>query len=97
MLNFVQVNLKKAFIAAVELNKRLEGLEQYIALITESYNFKGKIRSLPRGSRVISCQDCRAAIICSSGINLIKIEKLTRKDCAAVSYTHLTLPTIYSV
>ena len=82
MIKFVQINLKKAFAAAVELNRRVNKMESYIILASETYNFKGKIRSLPRGSRTISCENSRAALIFSQDIQLIKIEKLTNKDCA---------------
>ena len=53
----LQLNMKKAFSAAVELNAAVKKFESYVCLITEPFNNKGY----------------------------------------PVSYTHLTLPTIYSV
>ena len=82
MLEFLQINLKKAFTAAVELNKRVNKSKQYVFLATETYNFRGKICSLPRGSKSVCSENCRAAIIFNGSLNLIKIEKLTKRDCA---------------
>ena len=116
MIEFIQLN---AFIAAVELSKRVKGKENYIALVSEPYTFKNIIRSAPYKSRVINGgAKPRAAIIVNNSLNIIAMQQLTTSDCAvgllsvgsnkiliasvyldikAVSYTHLTLPTIYSV
>ena len=88
MLNFIQINMKKAFTAAIELNKKLCHLPDYIVLATETYNFKGKVRSLPRGSTVINHENPRAAIIASSGLNIIKMEQLCTRDCAVGLLLH---------
>ena len=82
MIEFIQVNLKKAFLAAVELNKRVRDKKEYVILAKETYNFKGKVRSLPPKSNVICGDNPRAAIIHGSGLEIIKIEKLTNRDCA---------------
>ena len=82
MIDFLQINLRKAFIAAVELNKQVSELKEYVVLASETYNFKGRVRSLPRMSQSISHPNPRAAIICSRDLNIIKIEKLTTRDCA---------------
>ena len=83
MIQFVQVNLKKAFIAAVELNKTLSAIGEFIALITEPYAFNGKIRSAPpRCTKIAFDEKPRAAILASNNINIITIQKLTSRDCA---------------
>ena len=82
MIEFVQVNLKKAFIAAVELNKTVRNLDDYVVLATETYNFKGKIRALPPRSKVVCAHNPRAALICSPDSKIIKLERLTTRDCA---------------
>ena len=82
MIDIVQVNLKKAFIAAVELNKTIKNLGEYIVLATEPYKFKSKLRSIPPKANTICALDPRAAIIYGNGIELIKVEHLTKRDCA---------------
>ena len=82
MVNFFQLNLKKAFIAAVELNKRVKGLDDYVILATETYNFKNQIRSLPPKGNAIGSSNPRAAIIYGPGLEIIKVEILTTRDCA---------------
>ena len=63
MIDFLQINLRKAFIAAVELNKQVSELKEYVVLASKTYNFKGRVRSLPRMSQSISHPNPRAAII----------------------------------
>ena len=81
-IDFVQINLKKSFIATVELNKTVKNLDNYIILASETYNFKGKVRSSPPKSNIISSDNGRAAIISSPDLKLIKLEKLMSRDCA---------------
>ena len=59
--SFIQINMKKAFTAAVELNALITKKKEYIGLLSEPF---------------------------------INNKKLSMRP---VSYTHLTLPTIYSV
>ena len=67
MVQFVQINLKKSFVAAVELNKTVKTFESYIIAATETYNFRGKIRSAPPRSKTIShSENPRAALIFGS-------------------------------
>ena len=80
MIDFLQINLRKAFIAAVELNKQVSELKEYVVLASETYNFKGRVRLLPR----MSHPNPRAAIICSRDLNIIKIEKLTTRDLSLI-------------
>ena len=151
-MRFIQLNMKKAFVAAVELAKYLEGKENFTCLITEPYRHKEKIAMVPTGvNQICSSRNARAAIFYKGTLDLLGIESLTIEDCAvgllktqsqknliasvyldinndtipswldkimkyarqkrypvligmdsnahssSVSYTHLTLPTIYSV
>ena len=83
MIEFIQLNEKKAFIAAVELSKRVKGKENYIALVSEPYTFKNIIRSAPYKSRVINGgAKPRAAIIVNNSLNIIAMQQLTTSDCA---------------
>ena len=152
-VSFIQLNERKSFAAATELNNMVTKCDKYVSLLTEPYSFKKFIAARPPGSRVISSNDePRAAIIHHRELNIIKLEQFTKRDCAvgimrteneevlivsaymdikmemipswlievvnfaetkhypiivgldtnahstlSVSYTHLTLPTIYSV
>ena len=82
MIDIIQINLKKAFVATVELNKTIKRLGEYIILATEPYKFKGKLRSVPPKANTICGSEPRAAIIYGNGIELIKVDHLTNKDCA---------------
>ena len=81
---FLQVNQNRALAAAVELNRRLEGIDRYICLITEPYRNKCRIVAKPVGSRVLvhkSTRPPRAAIYCKGNINLVLVESLCNEDC----------------
>ena len=82
MLDIVQINLKKAFVATVELNRKIKNLNRYVALTTEPYKFNGKIRSVPPKANTICDTDPRAAIIYGGGLELIKVDHLTSRDFA---------------
>ena len=82
MLEFIQINLKKSFVAAIELNKKVSNKDNYVVLATKTYNFNGKVISLPKKSLSMSHENPRAAIIFNKDLNLIKIEQLTNRDCA---------------
>ena len=73
MIEFVQINMKKAFVAAVELNKMVSSIKDYITLATETYNFKGKVRSVPTRAGIICHENPRAAIFSSVGIKIVKL------------------------
>ena len=82
-LNFFQVNQKKAFLAATELNKSLIGLSNYIVMGTEPYVKKDKLCASPPGATTISISNKpRAVIFASNNINILKLENLTGRDCA---------------
>ena len=94
-VSIFQLNAKKALIAAVEFNASLKKIGAYIGLITEPHVHKGKLSTVPPQCQKISQgEDVRAAILASKDLNIIKVGHLSNR---AVSYTHLTLPTIYSV
>ena len=156
MIDFVQLNMKKSYLAAVELGKNTGGnRNSLICMVTEPYRKEGKVCSIPKGFRCISSKEnARAAIFWSRDLNVYKVDALSNQDCAVgltridrlnvlivsvyldinlptipcwlqrivsysnkkkypiifgvdtnahsvlfgpVSYTHLTLPTIYSV
>ena len=83
-MNFIQLNTKKAMLAAVELNKRVLGYENYVALITEPYVYKGKIDLPPMGDKIISAgNNPRAVIFADKNSNIIGMEGLSSRDCAA--------------
>ena len=88
----IQCNLNKAHGSQVELLNKINKLESYIALITEPYCYKHKLSIPPKKSITIPGKktgQLRAAIFCSNN--------LLMSELTPVSYTHLTLPTIYSV
>ena len=81
---FIQTNLKKSFVAAVELQRKLKEKKSFICLTTEPYKLKSKVRALPPKAKCIqSNKPPRAAIIHSPNINIVKLEHLTNADCAA--------------
>ena len=83
-INFIQLNMRKAFVASVELSKLAASLEKNIVcLITEPFRRKGKICSIPRGFKCISAQNgARAAILYGGGTEILMVENLTNEDCA---------------
>ena len=83
-LSFIQTNLKKSFLAGVELNKRLSNYGQYAVLLTEPYRYNNKFCLKPTGSNVFmpGGSSSRAAIITDRRTELIKIERLSNADCA---------------
>ena len=82
-LSFIQVNLKKSFVAAVEMNKRVNEMSQYIALVTEPYRYNNKFCLPPPGSKVIMAGDekPRTAIISKGCWNIVALENYCNKDC----------------
>ena len=111
LISFVQINMNRSGLAAVELNERLKKVkDHYVCLVTEPFRYRGKIASAPAKACIVpgNIADPRATIL--SSIELTEITALCTRDSAvallkskelsiliAVSYTHLTLPTIYSV
>ena len=79
MTEFFQLNFKKAFTAAVDINKHVKCLDKYIVLASETYNFKNKVRSLPPKAKVINGPNPRAAIIYGPGLEIIKLDHLTAR------------------
>ena len=53
-ISFVQLNMKKAFAAAIELNATLTKLGDYVCLLSEPHTFKGRPSSLPPNCICIS-------------------------------------------
>ena len=54
VLKFIQLNMNKAGLAAISLNERLKSIKgDFVCLITEPYNFKGKAASLPSNAQVV--------------------------------------------
>ena len=81
-LNCVQINLKKAFTAAIELNGRVKDLQKAIIFATEPYVTKGKIRSAPPGYFIIGDTNPRAALFCSSTSGVVAMDQFTSRDVA---------------
>ena len=82
-INFIQLNQKKTFASAVELNNKLCGMKDFIVMSTEPYVKMGKIASAPPNTVVISYgENPRAAIITSKNLNILKLDNLSTKDCA---------------
>ena len=88
-MRFLQLNMKKAFVAAVELSSRLEGKENFACLVTEPYRYKEKIASLPPGVKALcSKKNARAAIFYKGEDEIMDIETLTNPDCAVGLLKH---------
>ena len=49
-ISFIQLNMKKSFAAAVELNNLVKESSNYICLLSEPYAYKEKLSSLPPNS-----------------------------------------------
>ena len=82
-VSFVQINMKKSFAAAVELNASLTSLKQYIALLTEPYVHDGDLCSLPpMCDKISEGKNLRAAIICNREVKITKLGGLSHRDCA---------------
>ena len=84
-INIVQVNLNKAHAAQVELLKKINKLDSYIALLTEPYCYKQKLCMIPRGSNClpqIRSGHPRACIVSSKNLKLHEINELKHRDMA---------------
>ena len=64
-MKFMQINMKKALVACVELNKRLSDLDHYICLVTEPYRQGGRLAGIPSNIGRISgsSKDTRTGIL----------------------------------
>ena len=83
VMEVIQLNMKKAFLAAIELAKRVEGKENLTCLIPEPYRYKEKISSLPPGMKMIGVKkNSRAAIFYKGEQEMLPVESLTNADCA---------------
>ena len=80
MIDFLQLNMKKSFVAAVELNKNLADTENFVCLITEPYRNGNKIAAIPPNSRVI-CKtgNTRAAILVRTTIECLVLKKFLQR------------------
>ena len=85
-LNCVQVNLKKALVAAIELNKNIKNDSNTVGFITEPYVSKGKLSCIPPGCYTICGVNPRAALICSHNSGIIALEQFTHSDIAVGLY-----------
>ena len=84
-ISIIQVNLNKAHAAQVELLKKTNKLESYIALLTEPYCYKQKLCMTPRGSNClpqIRSGHPRASIISSKNLKIHEINELKHRDIA---------------
>ena len=80
-VSVIQLNTKKAFVAAVELNSSLKNIGSYICLVTEPHIYKGKLSTVPpQGQKISQGEDVRAAILASKDLNIIKIGHLAVKQ-----------------
>ena len=79
----LQLNMRKAYAAATELNRKLSKMGDYIAFITEPCVSRGKIVSLPPRCQKIAVSEApRAAILANKRINIAMVEQLCNRDCA---------------
>ena len=82
-VSFIQLNMRKSFAAAVELNASLSEIKSYICLLSEPYAYKDKLSSVPPNcSKICNKSECRAAILASPNVIITKLDSLTNKDCA---------------
>ena len=84
-ISFIQVNLNKTRLAQTELLRKLNKLENYIALITEPYCYKQKLCILPRGDNCLPQNRSghpRACILSSKHLKVHEINELKHRDMA---------------
>ena len=79
--------MNKAGLAATSLNERLKSLrEDFVCLITEPYNFKGKAASLPSNAQIVPENTeehaSRAIIMASPNCEVVEVRNLCTKDSA---------------
>ena len=79
--------MNKAGLAAISLNERLKSIKgDFVCLITEPYNFKGKAASLPSNAQVVpentEEKASRAIIIASPNCEIVEVSNLCSKDSA---------------
>ena len=87
VLRFIQLNMNKAGLAAISLNERLKNIKgDFVCLITEPYNFKGKVATLPSNVQVVpentEEKASRAIIIASPNCEIVEVSNLCSKDSA---------------
>ena len=87
VLKFIQINMNKAALAAISLNERLKSIRgDFVCLITEPYNFKGKAASLPSNAQVVPGNTeekaSRAIIIASPNCEIVEVSNLCSRDSA---------------
>ena len=87
VLKFIQINMNKAGLAAISLNERLKSIKgDFVCLISEPYNLKGKAASLPSNVQVVPENTeenaSRAIIIASPNCEIVEVSNLCSKDSA---------------
>ena len=78
-MDIFQLNQHKSFTVAVELERKLKSLDEYICLLTEPYKVKCKLAAKPIGAKALvvkSATPPRAAILHKGCRQLICIESL---------------------
>ena len=82
-MRFMQINMKKAFVACIELNKCLLELDHFVVFVTEPYRNKGKLAGFPStiGRVTGSSKDMRTGILFGGGAEVIGDETLSNSDC----------------
>ena len=85
-MEIVQINMKKAFVAAMELNRKLDGKKDFICLVTEPYRNRNKIAASPNGSTVCNSKgiNLRASIFSNTGSTVLAMDHLCNDDCAVI-------------
>ena len=84
MTEIFQLNQKKSFMCAVELNKVVTKVKEYICLISEPFKVKCRIASRPDQSKVLvvkSLTPPRAAIYYKCRHEIIMLDFLSNEDC----------------
>ena len=83
-MRFLQINTKKAQIAAIELNKKLVENDDFVCLITEPHRSKGRLALIPSGVGSIagSKRETRAAILFGKNVQVLEMTSLSNRDCA---------------
>ena len=92
-MKFMQINMKQAFVACVELNRYLTGLDQFICFATEPYQKKGKLAGIPsnRGRISGSGKDTRTGILFGGSMEGISVEPLSNPTVQWVSSVRETI------
>ena len=83
LIEVLQVNLNKCYLAQVEVANKVRGLKNFVMLLQEPYCYKGRACLIPPGIEKIGFdENPRAYILANKGLSVSKVSHLCSRDFA---------------